>query len=202
MKAQIKNIIFDIGNVLVRWAPLEIIGLVFPEVNATDFYQRMRPIWIDLNLGKFTEEMAIDKCVASMSLPRDQFKELMHQLTWHQKPLEGSIALLQKLQGSGFNLFAITDNVREIMEYHREFSEFPRYFKDIIVSAEIGVLKPDSRIYKNLIDKHQLQPSECVFIDDMMANVEGAIAVGMHAFQFTDMQSCEHQLESIIGDFY
>ncbi|WP_316354648.1 HAD family hydrolase [Candidatus Trichorickettsia mobilis] len=56
---KIKNVIFDIGNVLVRWAPYEVIQAVFPEYVPKEFYQQIHPIWIDLNLGKLTEKEAI-----------------------------------------------------------------------------------------------------------------------------------------------
>nr|WP_316354646.1 HAD-IA family hydrolase [Candidatus Trichorickettsia mobilis] len=92
------------------------------------------------------------------------------------------------------NLYAITDNVKEIMEYHKIHSNFMDYFKDIIVSAEVGILKPDPKIYQHLLNKHNIDPFDSVFVDDLMANVESALSVKMHAFQFTDAKSCEEQL--------
>ena len=56
----IKNIVFDIGNVLVRWDPYKVIKSVFPEHDPDVFYNLMRPVWLDLNLGKITETDAID----------------------------------------------------------------------------------------------------------------------------------------------
>ena len=56
---KIKNIVFYVGNMLVRLAPFEVINSVFPEFEPEDFYQKMRSIWIDLNLGKLTENEAI-----------------------------------------------------------------------------------------------------------------------------------------------
>lgn len=196
---QIKHIVFDVGNVLVRWVPFEVISSVFPECNPSEFYKRMYPIWIDLNLGKLTENEAIGQYHTTLRLPKERLAHLMLKLKHHQVPIKGSIELLDKLKKLKFNLFAITDNVKEIMEYHRKISQFPSYFKDMIVSAEIGLLKPDSRIYRYLLDKHNLNPREVVFIDDILANVEGAIAVGMHAFQFIDMTSCEEQLRYLIN---
>jgi putative hydrolase of the HAD superfamily len=196
---KMKNIVFDIGNVLVRWAPLEVIASVFPELEPKDFFKKMYPIWIELNLGKLTEEEAVDRCHLKFGLPKKRLAELLLEFTLHQKPLDGSIELLGKLQKLGFNLFSITDNVREILAHHRRFSQFPKYFKDIISSSEVGILKPDSRIYKHLLDKHRLKPEESVFIDDLLINVEGAIAVGMQAFQFIDYDSCKKQLSKLIG---
>ena len=49
---KIQNVIFDVGNVLVRWSPLEVIESIFPNYKPQELYQKMRPIWLDLNLGK------------------------------------------------------------------------------------------------------------------------------------------------------
>jgi HAD superfamily hydrolase (TIGR01509 family) len=54
------------------------------------------------------------------------------------------------------------------------------------VSAELGVLKPDKRMFLHVIEAGSLQPQECVFFDDVAANVAGAEAVGMHGRLFTD----------------
>jgi putative hydrolase of the HAD superfamily len=191
---KIKNVVFDVGNVLVKWAPYEVIKGLFPERNPEEFYQQMRLIWIDLNLGRMTEEEAIVLYQNQLAISKDQISRLMNEFKTHQTPIPGSLVLLKKLEILGMNLFSITDNIKEIMEYHRKNSEFIGYFKDIVVSADIGVLKPDARIYQHLLNKHHLSPSETVFIDDLKKNVEGALAVGMSAIQFTDVQSCEVQL--------
>jgi putative hydrolase of the HAD superfamily len=196
---KIKNVIFDIGNVLVRWAPYEVIASVFPQFNPSDFYHKMYPIWLDLNLGKLTEEEAIIHYQNLFRLPRKDFIQLLHEFKIDQIPLPGSIALLDKLKALNVNLFSITDNVKEIMEYHKINSDFPKYFKDIIVSADIGVLKPDAKIYKHLLAKHALNPAESIFIDDVLPNVEGAIKVGMQAFQFTNHDLCGKKLMTLLS---
>jgi putative hydrolase of the HAD superfamily len=150
---------------------------------------------MDLNLGKITIEEAIKLCSGSLDISEDQMTSLMDALKKSQTPIPGSVELLKKLQTLvGINLYSITDNIKELIEYHKRHSEFPRYFKDIIVSADLGILKPDPRIYKHLLDKHNLIPTESVFIDDLITNVNGALSIGMHAFQFTNMIDCEKQL--------
>lgn len=68
------------------------------------------------------------------------------------------------------------------------------YFIDVVTSYEVKVLKPDPAIYKNLLQKHKLIANECLFIDDALKNVEGAIKVGMKGFLFTDTKSLEKYL--------
>ena len=70
-------------------------------------------------------------------------------------------------------------------------------FDGAIVSAEVGMLKPQPEIYHLLLNNNELIASETVFIDDMLYNVEGAKSVGMHAIQFEDIGQCEKDLISL-----
>jgi putative hydrolase of the HAD superfamily len=195
----VHNIIFDIGNVLVRWEPLKVIQRVFPNVDAQALFQAMRPIWLDLNLGKLTEKEAVQQYENLLNFPKEKFQQLMLGFKESQTPIEGSLEFLKELKQLGYSLFSITDNIHEIMAYHRQHSAFTEYFKDIIVSADLGALKPDPKIYQNLLDKHQLKAEECVFFDDLLTNVEGAKGVGMQAFLFIDTATCRKDLENLLG---
>lgn len=197
---KIKNIIFDVGNVMVRWAPHEIISSILPQMDSVAFFKKMYPVWIELNLGKLSEIQAIEQYQKLFNLPKEIITELMNELKFQQIPLDGSIELLNKLQGYSISLFSITDNTKEIMQYHQIHSAFPKYFKDIIVSADIGILKPDPKIYLHLLNKHDLKASESLFIDDVILNVEGAVQVGMHGMQFIDHLSCEKQLMRMLSE--
>jgi putative hydrolase of the HAD superfamily len=159
----------------------------------------MRPIWIDLKIGKLSEDEAIKLYHSNFNIPIPDLTKLMLEIKTHQQPLPGRIELLSKLKTLGLNLFALTDNVREIIEYHKTESEFPKYFTDITSSCDIGVLKPDSDIYLHLLSKHSLNPAESAFIDDIAGNVEGAIKVGINAFQFIDYPSCEQELMRLLS---
>ncbi len=190
----IKNIVFDVGNVLVRWDPYSVIRSVFPEQDPMQFYAAMRPIWLDLNKGKYSVKEGIALYENQLGIKAEKMKQLMDELKKHQVSIAGSLALLKKLYSMGFDLYSITNNIKEFIEYHRTHSNFLPYFKGVVVSADIGILKPDPAIYKYLLKQYHLDPAECVFIDDVLANVAGALAVGMYAFQFTDTKTCEEKL--------
>lgn len=190
----IKAVVFDVGNVLVRWEPRKVIQSLFPDRDPASVFQDMRAPWIDLNLGKITEEEAIVRLQKLLDVPQPLVDELIDCLKTSQTPIPGSIELLDSLYAAGIPLYCITDNIKEIIEYHRKHSKFLSYFKGVAVSATVGVLKPDARIYKYLLDTYKLNPAELVFFDDLQENVAGAIAVGMQSFQFTDAKACENKL--------
>lgn len=193
----IRNIIFDVGNVLVKWSPKEVIKRNFPKINPKQFFRDMDSTWTNLNLGKITLTEAVQEYSRIFRVPEENMSKLMSELKDDQTPIEGSVELLKELSQKDYILYSITDNVKEFISYHRINSKFPEYLKDITVSADAGFLKPDPRIYRVLLDKHRLIPHECVFIDDMIINVEGAKLVGMHSFQFKDTEQCREELKKL-----
>lgn len=194
----IKNIIFDIGNVIVGWNPYKVIAELFPNQNPQKFYQKMYPVWIELNLGKISEKEAHPLYQKTLDLSEQDVTKLFYELKKHQIIIPGTIDLLEELKLRGFNLYSITDNIKEILEYHRTHSTFLNYFKDIISSSDIGILKPDPRIFKYLLKKHHLIAEECVFFDDLEKNILGAKSLGIHGIIFKDAKSCKEELEKLL----
>jgi putative hydrolase of the HAD superfamily len=193
----IKNIIFDIGNVLLRWNPGVAVKEVFsdyPDQESLTKALFKSQTWFDLNLGKLTIEETIAEYNSSLNLEIDTLNKLMSKMLESITPINETISLLKKLHALGIPLYSITDNVREIIQYEKNKHDFFDCFIDIVTSYDTEVLKPDTKIYEHLLEKHKLTASECLFIDDVLKNVEGAINVGMKGFHFTDAKSFENYL--------
>lgn len=196
----VNNIVFDIGNVLIRWAPLDIIQNYFGEEGISqDLTLKIfkSPVWFDLNLGKLTEKEAIQIYSQQLDLPQAKLEGLMGAVRESLKPVDGSLELLDELYGKKVPLYSITDNVIEIVQFLRSRYDFFHKFSGIVVSAEIGVLKPSPLIYNRLIESHHLIPEETVFIDDLAKNVQGAIDVGLQGIHFTDAAQCRLDLRKL-----
>lgn len=151
-------------------------------------------IWYDLNLGKLTIKDAIIEYNTTLGLDIAVLNKLMSNMFNSLTPINETIALLKKLYALGIPLYSITDNVLEIIEYTKNKYDFFNCFIDITTSYEVKILKPDPLIYKHLLEKHKLIANECLFIDDILKNVEGAIKVGMKGFQFIDIKPFETYL--------
>jgi putative hydrolase of the HAD superfamily len=197
MSQTVKNVVFDFGNVLVHWTPHKVLQKIFPDKDPAQLFTAMRTIWLELNLGQVTITAAINRYETELGLPRESLTDMMESFQTSQTRIPGTEALLKELDAAGVPLYAITDNIKEFMEYYRLHHSFLPYFRGIIVSAHVGILKPNAAIYETLLNTYDLKAEECVFIDDMQKNVEGAHAVGMHAFQFTDSASCRYQLQEL-----
>jgi HAD superfamily hydrolase (TIGR01509 family) len=73
-------------------------------------------------------------------------------------------------------------------------------FDQLIISAEVGIMKPDARIYQLALEKLGVAPAEAVFVDDFAVNIEGARAVGMYAIQFTRLDQTLEELKKLLND--
>lgn len=199
---RVKNIVFDIGNVLLKWSPPDIIKTLFPanpdqQILVQKIFKSQ--IWCDLNLGKLTEKEAISLYIKEFPKETSVFEILMDVVKESLTPLPGSLELFHKAYKSGKSLYSITDNVKEIMMFLKEKYDFFEKFQGIVVSAEEGFLKPSLEIYQILLDRYELISSETIFMDDVLRNVEGARQAGMHALHFTTAEACEKELQDRYG---
>ncbi len=197
---KIKNVVFDIGNVLLRWVPQEVIQNFFPEEKSpAEMVLKIfkSPVWLDLNRGKLTEKEAIRIYSQQLAISVARLDELMGAIKESIVPVEGSLELLDDLYEQGVPLYSITDNVKEIMKFLKNRYDFFHKFSGMIVSAEIGVLKPSPLIYQRLIDSYRLIPQETVFIDDLLQNAQGARDAGLQGIHFTDAAQCRAELRRL-----
>jgi putative hydrolase of the HAD superfamily len=192
----IKNIVFDIGNVMVKWSPMDIVKNTFGEQADINTWLKCifaSPTWFELNRGEVTEAQAIDIYLSTTSMTPEQAAMLFRQVKETQVLL-GTHELLPRLQNN-YQLFALTDNIHEVVHHLKQQYDFWDYFNGVVVSAEIGSMKPQPEIFQHLLNNYQLQATETLFIDDHLPNVIGAQAVGLHAFQFVGVDDCKQQLE-------
>ena len=186
----IKNILFDMGNVLIRFAPEVFIRRAGVTDSADhdllrrEVYQRLE--WVELDRGILTEEEAI----AAMTgrLPERLHPAAVKLVThWDRPPLpvEGMEELAEDLQSAGYELFLLTNAGPRHREYWPRFS-VSRLFppERVFLSAEWHLLKPENAYYRLALEHFGLRAGECVFIDDTPANVEGAVRAGIHGVVF------------------
>lgn len=195
---KIKNVIFDIGNVIVRWSPVEIIRLTFgeseqPEICAKSIFQS--EIWSELNKGLISEHEAQIRFQDELGFSEESMIQLFYYIKRTQILLFGSIELLTRVKNAGYKVYALTDNVTEIVDYLKSTYDFWHLFNGTIVSSEVRCLKPNSEIFVHLLEQYELNASESVFIDDMLYNVQGAELLGFSGIEFKNSVQCEQELQ-------
>jgi 2-haloacid dehalogenase len=200
MTAPPTAVIFDCGNVLYGWDPQSFLERQIPEDEA-----RLRFIedvdlwgWHDtLDAGRPFAEAAADLSekfpdyAALISAWGERFGETISD------PVPGVHAIVEELDERGVPLFAITNFSAEFWAPFRAREDaFFRRFRDIVVSGEEKLLKPDPALYYRALGRFGLKAGEALFVDDRKINVEGAEAVGMHGHLFTDADALRQRLEA------
>lgn len=182
------NVVFDIGNVLVLWEPRALYRKIFATEAEVEWFitNVCNHVWnLEQDRGRSFAEAVRE---ATARFPEHAEAIAAYDLRWHETVLgaiDGSVAILQELQARGTPLYAITNfNQDKFRETLKRFP-FLSAFRDIVVSGDERLLKPDAAIYRVLLERNGLEAASCVFIDDSVNNVKGAEAVGMKAIHFT-----------------
>ncbi|GEK11961.1 HAD family hydrolase [Pseudoalteromonas peptidolytica] len=197
---RIKHVIFDVGNVFVRWSPEEIIRLTFgSECDVVGLSKQLfhSETWFAINRGELSEAQTKQAFIQHCRLTSEQAEELFFYIKESLIPLYGTLSLMQRLKAAGYSAYALTDNVHEIVSHLKARHTFWQYFDGEIISAELGCMKPGKAIFTHLLEHYQLAAGDCVFLDDVLANVEGAKQVGLHGIQFFNAAQAERQLREL-----
>ena len=191
-------VIFDVGNVLYGWDPDS-----FLVRQIADDEARMRFV-DDVGLWQWHETLdggrPYAEAAAELSERFPQYAELI--AAWSDRfgetitgPVPGVHAIVKELDERGVPLFALTNFSADFWPpFYRRERDFFRRFRDIVVSGEVRLLKPDPAIYYLALDRFGLRPSDAVFVDDRLINVEAAAAVGMSAHLFTTAEDLRARL--------
>lgn len=195
----VDTIIFDLGEVLIPWDPRKLYRkLILDEADMARFLGEVcTPQWnaqqdAGRSLAEATELLvkAFPRQEGLIRAFYDRWSEMLGEAK------EGSVQLLRELKGRGFRVLALTNWSAETFPRALDLYPFLAEFEGIVVSGREGMIKPDPRIYRILCDRHGVVATQALFIDDSLANVEGARAVGMHAVQF---QSPEQLREVLVS---
>lgn len=192
----IKNIVFDLGKVLVDFFPNK-----FVEENVEPQYRdKFLEIvfnsdeWKNLDRGTLEYEDAIK--ILSSRLPQCEkainklFNDIVSSCL---SPIKNNAELLPKLK-ENYNLYIISNFHRVAFEEIYKDWEFFKFFDGKVVSAFCKLMKPEPEIYQLLFKTYSLNPNECIFIDDVFENIEGAKNQGMEVIHLTNPELLKDKL--------
>jgi epoxide hydrolase-like predicted phosphatase len=178
----IKNLVFDLGNVLISFRPSEYLDKNnYPENIKSKILSEIfgSKEWVLLDNGVINTRQAIDSIAAYSSLKKEEIAHIFNLRSELLYPLDENVRLLPELKKQGFRLFFLSNFPLDLFEEVKTGYYFFKYFDGGVISAEAKVSKPDSRIYDILLKKYSLIPHECLYIDDIEINVKAGEAAGM-----------------------
>ena len=138
---------------------------------------------------------AIDVLVAEHP-ERRELIEAFHQ-RWPEMlagEIPGTVDVLAELRSTDVRLVALSNWSAELFPIARERFDFLGWFEGILISGDVGVNKPDRRIFDHLAEQFGVEPEAALFIDDSVANVDAAKALGYCAIRFTDAPTLRCEL--------
>ncbi len=183
----IKNIVLDMGNVLLDYNPTIPLDLFFEtdEDKAIILNELFNgPEWIKGDLGEIKNEERYDG--VSKRVPKrlhDRLKQCVDGWTVCMTPIKGAKEFVQYVKDQGYKIYVLSNACNAFYDYFPNFHKLD-YFDGIVVSSDIHMIKPDARIYECFLDKYDLTANECLFIDDRKDNIEGAMRMGMKGHIF------------------
>lgn len=198
MSEKINTIIFDLGGVLIDWNPRYLYRKFFKtEEEVTWFLENIcTSEWNDQQDGGRSFEEATKELI-------QKHPEWEEPITawygrWHETiagPIEGTVQILKEIKESKkYALYALTNWSAETFPWALDNFDFLHWFEGIVVSGVEKSRKPLPEFFQILFDRYTINPSEALFIDDNIHNIEGAKVLGMNTITF---KSSEQLLEEL-----
>ena len=181
---------FDLGNVLIEWDPLRVVSQAF--IDGCDFHA-----WnAELDRGVSFADVEM---MWSATYP--EFAEEVHRFRARWLETLGGVdaavvAIVRELRANGVGVFGLTNSSPENAPRSPVVQELFALLDGVVVSGDVGLLKPDPLIYEATAAQFSLVPAETWFVDDNAANVAGAAACGWHAMRFTDAAALRAELSA------
>lgn len=178
----IKNIIFDLGNVLLKFKPEEfLLQFLSDKEYIKQFVTKITrsKLWLDLDRGYESLENA--EIIFQSKYPEE--KELISLFFNHWMemliPIEENINILLDLSESGYKTYILSNYIKEAFKFVKDKFDFFTLFDGQIISGEEKVIKPEKAIYESLLRRYHLIPEESLFIDDVLFFLKPAKKLGI-----------------------
>jgi epoxide hydrolase-like predicted phosphatase len=198
----IRAVLFDFGGVIVRTndrTPRERLaarlGIAYDQLSSLVFDSESA---LQATLGKITTQEHWEALRNELGLSQDDHANLPLDF-WGGDVLDQELVDYIRALRPDYKTSLISnawDDLRQVLEYTWKISDV---FDEIIISAEVGVAKPDPRIYQIALERLAVAPQQAVFVDDFPANIAGARAVGTHAIHFKNSLQARKELDRLLN---
>ena len=178
----IKNIVFDFGGVLIDWNPRYLYRTYCRTEEEMEFF--LANICTNEWNAQQDAGRPFAEGVALLQAEHPEYAEAIaiYHTRWNEMiggAIGKNVARLRELKSQGYHIYGLTNWSAETLPGVMAQYDFFQLMDGIVVSGEEHLLKPDIRIYLTLLDRYHLRADECLFIDDSLANIEGAKQAGL-----------------------
>ena len=197
----IKNIVFDISNVLAPFRYKEFLaekGFDTAMIKRIIKASAMTPYWTEYEKGKLTYEEAIEAFLSVDPDIREELHKAYDECSGIMGRYDYTENWIDALKASGYKLYCITNFTPAGYEQCYDRISFIERFDGCVFSFREGIAKPDPEIYKTLLRRYDLKAEECVFIDDTEENVISAEKLGFAGIVFTGYEDVVAKLDELL----
>lgn len=196
----IKNIIFDIGNVLTdfRWRDFMFDkGFDEETVNRIAKATVNSTVWCEFDRGVWTDDRLLDAFIQNDPGIESELRTVCENFEGMVTIRNYAIPWLQELKAKGYRVWYLSNFSRKVEVECADCLAFLPYMDGGILSYQDKLIKPDHAIYELLLSRYGLKAEESVFLDDTLVNVQAAEEVGIHGIHFTTKDLAEEELRKL-----
>lgn len=196
----IDALLFDLGNVLIRWDPRNHYRDRFATAD------EMETFLSEIASSAWNHEMDLGKPFAQAIAERSRLHPSHAELLGEWKSqwermlggaIDGSVALLDEARQGGYRVAALTNWSAETYPIARQRFPFLAWFEDVVISGVEGIAKPDPAMFALALRRTGFLAEHTVFIDDNLPNIVAARSVGLHTVHFSSPEQCRTELRAL-----
>ncbi|AEH51515.1 HAD family hydrolase [Pseudothermotoga thermarum] len=192
----VKNVVFDLGGVLLSWEPYKYMLENFGKEVADFLNQKVfedKDWWL-MDQGVYTEKELWEKKKAQLPEYRHYLEILEKVVPELLVPIQENVSVALRLKELGYKIYILSNFSKNNFDYVYSKYDFFKAFDGMVISSHVNVVKPDEKIYRILIERYSLIPQECLYVDDRKENVEMGLKLGFFAVHL----EVPYQLKSIV----
>ena len=184
----IRNIVFDIGNVLIGFDAMDYLVSLFGEEKAVRIAEAVfgSGYWQELDIARLSEEEILELFYSGAPDLRDEIKESFDRIGECVTRLDWPVPLVDSLKERGYRVYFLSNMSEHVKASNTAAFDFVSHMDGGIWSCDVHEIKPDAGIYGKLFEKYGLIPEECLFIDDHKENIDVAKKLGMKGIVYKD----------------
>jgi HAD superfamily hydrolase (TIGR01509 family) len=200
-----RTLVFDIGGVVVRWQPLQLMQQVLPQqahdessarAVAAAIFQGLTPDadWAEFDRGRVEPAALVARISARTGYPAQSLWALIAAIPGHIQPMPASVTLLERVRAAGHRLTLLSNMPRPYADHLESQHACVAWFEARVFSGRVGLMKPERNMFEHAREALALDLAHALFIDDHPANIEAARSMGWQALLFENAAQCEADL--------
>lgn len=201
MSGAVRNVIFDLGGVVLDWNPDHIVSRL---ESAAELRAALKDAlfghadWRLFDRGALSEPELIERLQSRIGATRQDVEAILDAVRDSLVEKPETVKLIRALKAQGTPLYCLSNMPTSVYAHLRKRHSFWDAFSGIVISGEVQMMKPDPEVFVHLLEKFNLRAEESVFVDDLFANIESARRVGLQTVWFKDAAQCRRELDQFL----